>query len=91
MPDTSLSPDQQSDAEHYSALFLQLAQRDARRFGELIATCSDAQLLGRNEFDLRALAHRLAAAFLEAALEERKKGATSGPASCARTVNPTPI
>jgi hypothetical protein len=91
MPDTPLTADQQSDAERYAAVFLQLAQRDARRFGELIATCPDTQLLGRNEFDLRALTHRLAAAFLEAALDERKKGATSGQASYALTVNPTPI
>lgn len=91
MPDTPLTSEQQSDAERYAALFLQLAQRDARRFGELIATCPDAQLLGRNEFDLRTLAHRLAATFLEAALEERKKGATSDQASFVRTVNPTPI
>jgi hypothetical protein len=89
--DTPLTPEQQSDAERYAALFLQLAQRDACRFGELIATCPDTQLLGRNEFDLRAMAHRLAAAFLEAALEERKKGATSDRASSAPTVNPTPI
>jgi hypothetical protein len=90
MPDTPLTPEQQSDAQQYAALFLRLAQRDAQRFGELIATRPDSQLLGRTEFDLRALVHRLGAAFLEAALDERKKGATSGPASPAHTAAPTP-
>jgi hypothetical protein len=90
MADTSLTPEQQSEADQYAALFLQLAQRQAQEFGELIASRPDSQLLGRTEFDLRALVHQLAAAFLETALNERKKGGTSGPASSAHTANPTP-
>lgn len=90
MPDTPLTPDQQREAQQFAALFLRLAQREAERFGELLATRPDNQLLGRTEFDLRRLVHRLGAAFLEAALEERKKGATRGPASSAPTANPTP-
>jgi hypothetical protein len=91
MPDTLLTPDQERDAQQYAELFVQLAQRDARQFGELLATCPDAGLLGGNEFELRARAHQLAAAFLQAALEARKKGATSVPASSVHTANPTPI
>jgi hypothetical protein len=91
MSDTPLTPEQEGDAQRYAALFVQLAQRDARQFGELMATCPDAGLFGGNEFELRARAHRLAAAFLEAALEERKKGATSVPASSVHSANPTPI
>ena len=91
MPDTSLTPEQQREAEQFAALFLELAQREAQRFGELIATRPDRQLLGRTEFDLRSLVHQLGATFLQAALEERKKGATPGPASSAHTANPTPI
>jgi hypothetical protein len=87
---TPLTPQQQSEADHYEELFLQLAQRHARRFGELIASRPDSQLLGATEFDLRAILHRLGAAFLETALNERKKGDTSGPPSYALTVNPTP-
>lgn len=90
MPDTPLTPEQQLEAQQYATLFLQLAQREAQRFGELIATRPDSQLLGKTEFDLRALVHRLGAQFLAAALDERKKGATSGPASSALTANPTP-
>lgn len=91
MPDTPLTPQQQLEAQQYATLFLQLAQREAQRFGELIATRPDSQLLGRTEFDLRSLVHQLGAAFLQAALEERKKGATPDPASSAHTANPTPI
>lgn len=89
MPATPLTPEQQLEAQQYAALFLRLAQREAQRFGELIATRPDSQLLGRTEFDLRTLVHRLGAAFLEAALDGRKKGATSGPASSAPTAGPT--
>ncbi len=90
MPDTVLTPEQQLEAQQYAALFLQLAQREAQRFGELIASRPDSQLLGKTEFDLRSLVHRLGAAFLQAALDERKKGATADPASSAHTANPTP-
>ena len=91
MPDSSLPPDQQREADQFATLFLELAQREAQRFGELIATRPDSQLLGRTEFDLRSLVHQLGAAFLQAALDERKKGATPDPASSVHTVNPTPI
>ena len=90
MPDASLTPEQQLEAQHYAAVFLRLAQCEAEGFGVLLASRPDDQLLGRTEFDLRRLVHRLGAAFLEAALEERKKGGTSGPASSAPTANPTP-
>ena len=91
MSDTSLTPDQQREADQFAAVFLELAQREAQRFGELIASRPDSQLLGRTEFDLRSLVHQLGAAFLQAALDERKKGATPDPASSAHTANPTPI
>jgi hypothetical protein len=90
MPDIPLTTEQQLEAQQYAAVFLRLAQREAQRFGELIATRPDNQLLGRTEFDLRDLVHRLGAAFLQAALEERKKGGTTGPASSAPGANPTP-
>ena len=90
MSDASLTPEQQVEAQHYAAVFLRLAQREAERFGTLLASRPDTQLLGRTEFDLRQLVHQLGAAFLEAALEERKKGGTSGPASFVPTASPTP-
>jgi hypothetical protein len=90
MPDAPLTPDQQREADRFAALFLRVAQREAQRFGELLATRPGAQLLGRTEFDLRTLVHRLGAAALEAALDERKKGATPGPPSSAPTADRTP-
>jgi hypothetical protein len=90
MAGTILTSEQQAEAERLSQLLVQIAQREATRFGQLIATSPDNQLLGRTEFELRDLLHEIGAAFLAAALEERKKGGTEGRASSAHTVKPTP-
>jgi hypothetical protein len=90
MTTANLTPDQHLEAEHYHALFLQIAQREAARLGQLIATSPDNQLLGTTEFALRDLLHQMGAAFLAAALEERKKGGTTAPASSAPTAKPMP-
>lgn len=80
----------QIQSEHFETLFLQLAQREAHRFGELLASRADNQLLGPTEFDLRKLVHELGASFLEAALNERKKGGTEGRAKSVRNAARTP-
>ena len=67
MAKTNLTPEQQLEADRYSALLLQIAQQEAARFGELIATSPDSQLLGKTEFALRDLLHQVGAAFLAAA------------------------
>ena len=72
----NLTSEQQHEADRYSQLLVQIAQREASRFGELIASSPDNQLLGRTEFELRDLLHQVGAAFLAAALDERKKGGT---------------
>ena len=75
-----LTPEQKAEAQRlYQALqgpFLD----EARRLAELLASKADAQLLGKTEFEVRDALHRLGAQALQAALEERKKGGTRGPA-----------
>jgi hypothetical protein len=44
----------------------------------------DAELLGKTEFEVRDRVHDLGARVIETALEERKKGGTTGRASPAR-------
>jgi hypothetical protein len=90
MTKTALTPEQQLEVDRYSELLVQIAQREAARFGELIATSPDSQLLGKTEFALRDLLHQVGAAFLAAALDERKKGGTAGRASSAPTAKRTP-
>ena len=47
---------------------------EAQRLAELLASKDNAHLLGQTEFELRDALHRLGAATLQTALEERKKG-----------------
>jgi len=76
MPD--LTPDQEALAQQ---LFEQLQQPfldEARRLARLLASKPQRELLGKTEFEVRDSVHRLGAAALQTALEERKKGATKG-------------
>src|ERR1700722_20985018 len=90
MKKTDLTPEQQLEAEHLAEILVQIAQRQAHRFGELIASRPDHQLLGKTEFELRDLIHMIGAEFLAAALNERKKGGIEARASSAPTVGQTP-
>ena len=58
----------------------QACDGDLRRMAKLLASKPYKQLLGQTEFEVRDLAHDLGAKALQTALDERKKGATAGPA-----------
>ena len=80
MDEEILSPEQETRAE---ALYRQLEEQflsEARRVARLLASKPDEQLLGKTEFQVRERMHKLGAASLQTALEERKKGGTKGPA-----------
>jgi hypothetical protein len=66
------------------------AQQALRRMAERLVDLPEGQAFGRVEYDLRDLAHELAAASHQAALEGGKKRGTPAPAPSARTVRPTP-
>jgi hypothetical protein len=57
---------------------------------ERLADLSEDQAFGQVEYDLRDLAHQLAATSHQAGLQAGKKRATRAPASSAPTVEPTP-
>jgi hypothetical protein len=72
-------PGTQADIE---ALAEEIRQAVDAEIGELaanLATTDDAHLFGKNEFKIRALAHRIAAKAVERHLA-RKKTDTTGPA-----------
>lgn len=80
MDDLQLTPEQERVAAELTAK-LEAAYRDeARRVARLFASKPDSQLLGKTEFELRDRLLHLGAVTLEAALAERKKGGTKGPA-----------
>ena len=80
MADIPLSPEQEAAAQRLLALMQAAFATEAEHLARLLASKSDAQLLGRTEFEVRDAVHRLGAKAIETVLRERKKGATKGPA-----------
>jgi hypothetical protein len=76
----TLTPEQVAEAERITEILMEIARREVRDIAELLASKPDHQLLGRTEFEVRDRVHKIGAKALEAALNERKKGATKGPA-----------
>ena len=60
---------------------LEAAAAEITELAELLATKTDATMLGETEFRVREILHRVGAKAIESALEERKKGGTQGRAS----------
>jgi len=85
MTDLQLTPAQEAEAQRLAALLSQKFQEETLRLARLLAAKPDAELLGTTEFEVRDRVHELGAVALETALQERKKGGTTGRASPART------
>ena len=77
---STLTPEQQAEAERIAQILMETARREVQDIAELLACKCDHQLLGRTEFEVRDRVHRIGAKAIETALNERKKGATKGPA-----------
>lgn len=75
-----LSPQQAELSDRIFQTLRQAAEADLRALADLLASKEDRQLLGKTEFEVRDLVHRIGAKALETALDERKKGGTEGPA-----------
>ena len=90
MLDITLTHDQEQEAQRLAAIIGKKAQEEALNMARLLASKTDDKLLGATEFEIRERAHKFAAAAIETALNERKKGGTVGRASSARTAKTTP-
>jgi hypothetical protein len=75
-----LTPAQEAQAQRIFQALQGPFLDEARRLARLMAAKPDAQLLGATEAQVRDRVHDLGARALEAALNERKKGATRAPA-----------
>lgn len=74
-----LTTEQQDEAQRIERILMESVRADIRSIAELMASKPDRQLLGRTEFEVRDLVHKIGAKALETALDERKKGDTKGP------------
>jgi hypothetical protein len=76
----ALTPEQAELSDRIYHSLRQAAEADLRQLADLLASKPDRQLLGQTEFEVRDAVHKIGAKAFEAALSERKKGGTKGPA-----------
>ncbi len=75
-----LSPQQDAEAERLFQTLRPALEAELRQMTRLLASKPDDKLLGKAEFEVRDRVHTIGAKVIEAALNERKKGGTRGPA-----------
>jgi hypothetical protein len=85
MAEQPLTAEQEAEAQRLAALLLAKAQEETLRIARLLVSKADHELLGATEFEVRDRVHQIGAFALQTALNERKKGGTTGRASSART------
>ena len=73
-----LSPERAERAEQIFESLRQATEADLRGLAELLACKEDSQLLGPTEFEVRDRVHEIGAKAIEAAMDQRKGGATKG-------------
>ena len=79
MPTAPVTPAKQAEIEDLERAIREAVDAEIGELAAHLATTDDAHLFGKNEFKIRALAHRIAAKAIEQHLA-RKKTATTGPA-----------
>ena len=77
-PNPSLTPEQAAEAERIFQVLQEASADEQWRIAQLLASKSDRELLGRTEYEVRALVHQIGAKAIQTALQGRKKGATKG-------------
>jgi hypothetical protein len=75
-----LTAEQEAEAARIEDILSAKMKAAAREAARLLASKENRKLLGETEFQVRQVMHRAGAAGLDAALEERKKRGTKGPA-----------
>ncbi len=75
MQSAPLSPEKQAEIENLSRAIREALDAEIAELAAQLATTDDAHLFGDNEFQIRALAHKIAAKAVEQHLA-RKKTAT---------------
>jgi len=85
-----LTPEQRAEADRIHAALLAAAADDLRELADTLARTTDATIFGATEYAVRDIVLRVGAKALEAALDGRKKGGTTGPAGPATAAGRRP-
>ncbi len=90
MPALDLTPEQQDHAHILAEEALKAAHAEIQQMAELLTSKPDGQLLGATEFQIRDLAHKVAARMIQAEIQHREKKVTRAPAPTAPTASTRP-
>jgi hypothetical protein len=91
MTEIILTPEQEAEAAQIQDILMGAARAEFGRIARLLASKPNKELFGQTEFQVRDIVHDLAARAFDAALAERKKGGTKGPASSVPSAERTPV
>ena len=72
MPPKPLPPEKQADIEQLASEIREAVDAELHELAANLATTDDAHLFGDNEFQIRALAHKIAARAIEQHLAQKK-------------------
>jgi hypothetical protein len=72
MPSSPLTPEKQAEIEDLTRAIREAVDAELGELAGNLATTDDARLFGQNEFQIRAIAHRIAAKALEQHLTRKK-------------------
>lgn len=86
----SLSVEQRAEGARIIEVVMAKARVEVETAAQLVVSKADPHLFGQTEFQLRDMMHRLGAAVLDAALDERKKRGTRGRRRPVRTAAKRP-
>jgi hypothetical protein len=86
----TLTPEQQAEAERIHSALVAATAADLRLLAEQLASTTDRTIFGDNEFTVRDIVLGIGAKAIETALEERKKGGTTGRAGAAPSATSRP-
>ena len=78
MTELKLTTEQEAEAQRLAEIIGQKAKEEALQMARLLVSKQDHELLGKTEFEIRDRVHKIGAMAIETALNERKKGGTTG-------------
>jgi hypothetical protein len=78
MAEIQLTVEQEAQAKRIAEIVSQKFQDEAMAIARLLVSKPDAEFFGKTEYEIRDRVHRIGACAIETALQERKKGGTSG-------------
>lgn len=78
MTGIQLTPEQEVEAQRIAEIVGRKVQEETLQIARMMMSRRDEELLGKSEFDVRERVHEIGAHVIETAVNERKKGGTTG-------------